>query len=313
MGVAGLQHHGLLGFDLHLALLGGKAQQMLVALGVKREDVLPVAGEEFDALLPLAVVHQQFVLAPGAQDVLGWVVGGNRAGSLGIMQGAMDHRAIQIAVHAGQGHFGAGMQGKVETVLVAGIGLHHAHRVARLAVGSITEIEGQTHPVTTLLVDMGILAPGGLHLSGEIGGYVGLGRHTLQRLAVGNAGADQQQFVAVVLTRGIARAGIAGRLVGEVLHLDDEIVTVEARVGVIVERKAVARCQPGAVAFADEGLALPVVGLLANLGDPLALFSVLVVFAVAVVATPTVDAGAVGGAAFQGVCRCTVVVVLELD
>ena len=311
VGFTRLQQHGLLRFHFHLALLRGETHQVLLGHGIEGEDVLSVPGKELDALFALAVIHQQFILAPGAQDILGGIVSVDRTGSLGGVQGTVDHRAVDIAVDAGQGHFGAGMQGEVEAVLVAGVGLHHAHRMARLTLGGIAKIEGKTHPVATLVVNIGIVATDGLHFAGEVGGHGGLGRDAPQRMAIRHTGADEQQFVAVVVARGITGAGVTRRLIGVVFHLHDKVVTVEALVGMVGERETITGRQTDAVALSDESLALPVVGLLTNQGDAVALFPGLEILAIAIVAAPAGTAAAVGAGGLQFICWCAVVVFFE--
>ncbi|MNG36888.1 hypothetical protein D3C84_1240690 [compost metagenome] len=72
-------------------------------------------------LLPPGVVHAQFVVGRGTQDVAFVVAQGHVVGVLAVVQSMGNVGTVGVALFEGNGHFGTGNQRQVQAVGFTGV------------------------------------------------------------------------------------------------------------------------------------------------------------------------------------------------
>ncbi|MNJ43941.1 hypothetical protein D3C77_389700 [compost metagenome] len=115
-----------------------------------------VLGAELDVFLPPRVLHAQFVVGRGAQDVALVVAQGDGVGVAVVVQGVGDEGAVRVAVLEGHRHFGAGQQRQVQAVGVTGVRPRQAQPDAFLAGVPAVAVEEEVDPVAAFDIDVAV-------------------------------------------------------------------------------------------------------------------------------------------------------------
>ena len=159
---------------------------------------------------------------------------------------ARDHGPIRIAAEEREQHLGPLPQREVPPLDPAPVRLHHPHARRRLAGAEVALVEGEAHQVAPVLVELRVVAVG-LAVDDPVLGPVDARPRRAQLGPELDRRRDRGHVDAVDL---VAREpgeplelGRRGRLVAVVLHLGHEVLRVEARPRVVLEREGVPRAE----------------------------------------------------------------------